>query len=314
MPYMIINKITNALYPYKSLPVNNINKNFLLSFKGTEGDSFELSDSKENNIAKKVFSSTKKFSVRDYNKLNQKQLDAMRKICLKNEGAKEAADDSIEMALLLKSYLDDLNGEGNYVFVSIGRSPVGIARAFEFMGVETKYLPISRLTYYPDYECVLGGANGLKEYRKFLNKQGIYNENIGLSGKQYYFFDYTNSGNSLYYFEKLLRKGYKINTRNMHFLSLNRQLVTAGEKMDERQYCEKTLKSISPSRYIIKYLKNSGIQDYGGISELRVDRLYDITKCKDFESDEAKIFNFLVMDRLQEMGLLKENRKNRKSL
>lgn len=304
---MSIGQITQKIFtnPAVSFPLQS--SELSIGYKNScENDCFEFSNPIEHNAAKKIFSKVKKFSVHDYEKLNGSEISALRSVCGKNAKVCDAAQKSLDMALLLKPYLDEKYGEDKYVFVSVGRSPAGIARAFEFMGVETKYLPISNLRCYPDSDCVIGGAEGLDKYGNFLKKQGINNDNIKQSGKHFLFFDYTYTGKSLNFFNDLIRKYYKINLKNMHFLSINNLLAEAAkdDKVQGREV----------SGYITRYMIRSGIEPFGGVSELKVSSLNEINRCKNFSSPQAKMFNFMLMDSLNQSGLLKENKKNKKSL
>ncbi len=301
-----INPINYAKFGKGSSIVNNSPLLKPLIFNAHFTDTFVSQSSKEKELIKKVFASTKKFSIRNYKKLNDREIEALRNICEKDADLYLTAQDNINNALILKSYLDNKYGKDKYVFCSIGRSPSGIARVFEFMGIETKYLPISGLRNYPDIDCVLGGAEGLKEYGKLLKKQGISNEEISKSDKSYLFYDFTSTGRTLCYFKDLLSKYYKVKQPNMQFLSLNGDLSKASENDN------KLLKQAE--KYINFYLRCSNIETYSGICELPVNRLFDADKCKKFESEKAKQFNFLVIDILNEEGLLKENSKNKKSL
>lgn len=58
------------------------------------------------------------------------------------EEIEEAVMDNIYLADDLKKYLDKKYGENGYIFASIGTPPSLVAKVFEYMGVETKYLPI----------------------------------------------------------------------------------------------------------------------------------------------------------------------------
>ncbi len=294
---------------FSSVKVNSVrNKTEVCSVPVSlqTGDTFEPQYATEKEITKNVLSRLRKFSIKDYKSLDNNKIHALRTVCELEEKTKRASDDNIKMALTLKPYLDEKYGKDKYVFVSIGRSPAGIARVMEFMGVETKYLPISGLRSYPDVYCALGAAKGLKEYGEFLKKQGISNDNISKSDKQYLFFDYTYRGKSLKFFSQMIRNYYGINHNNMHFLSIWDSLKDAAK--DDTSL----LRQIS--EYVTIYLTNSGIEPYGGIAELQVNKLFNINSCKKFESEDAKKFNFLVIDKLNQSVLLKENIKNRKSL
>ena len=97
----------------------------------------------QNARAQSIFSKTKKFTINDYKRLSPFAISLLRSSC--PEEIKKAAKDSVDTGLFLKQHLDKKYGEGKYVFCCIGTSPSGIARVFEFIGVETKYLPISSL-------------------------------------------------------------------------------------------------------------------------------------------------------------------------
>ena len=300
-----INQINYANFIKGFSIANNTAIRKSVSFQALNCDIFVPQNKKEQEVLKRVFDSTKKFSIRDYKKLHGKKLETVRKACILDTYAYMAALDNVHNALKLKPYLDKKYGKDKYVFCSIGRSSVGLARVFEFMGVETKYIPISGLRNFPDFDCFIGGADGFKDYGKFLKKQGISNEKISLSDKSYLFYDYTVSGKTLSFFKDLITKYYGIRQPNMHFLSLNDDLYNIqGNEKEVRQAFD----------YIDYYLSRSNIENYSGISELRVWRLYDINNCQNPESDEAKKFNFLVIDLLNGKGLLKENSKNKKSL
>ncbi len=270
------------------------------------GDTFVSQFAVENEIAQKIFNSTKKFSIKNYGNLSEKELEALRNVCKKDIDTSYVAEDNLNTALNLKTYLDEKYGKDKYVFVSIGRSPAGLARVLEFMGIETKYLPISGLRDFTCVSAVMRRLNGFDEYGDFLKDQGITNEEISDSDKSYLFYDFTHSGRTLEFFKNILTKRYKIKQHNMYFLSLNDDLIKASKNNYE------SLKN--NEEYINVYLFASRIAQYTGLTELDVKNLFRINGIKNFQSDEAKKFNFLIIDNLNKLGLLKENPKNKKSL
>ncbi len=300
-----INQVNYANFLKGFSAANNTSVRKTVSFQALTCDTFVSQNEKEKEISKRVFASTKKFKIKDYKKLHGEELEAVRKVCTDDFDVYITAKDNVDHALKLKSYLDAKYGKDKYVFCSIGRSPAGLARVFEFMGVETKYLPISGLRNFPDFDCVLGAADGLKEYGRFLRKQGISNEDISFSDKSYLFYDFTASGRSLLYFKDLITKYFRIKQKNMHFLSINDDLINAQSSEYELR---------KANYYIENYLRTSEIESFSGIPDLRVSRLFDIDKCRNTERVTAKKFNFLVIDMLNAKGLLKENSKNKKSL
>ena len=125
----------------------------------------------------KILSGKKKFDIADYKKLAPTDVDF-----LKNALPQEiqvAAHNSVNVALDLKEYLDAVYGEDKYVFCCIGTSPTGVARAFEFMGVETKYLPISGLSWLRagDEEFQYYRMQ-FPNYKEFLAQQGLTKEQM----------------------------------------------------------------------------------------------------------------------------------------
>lgn len=303
---MKIGQIQQFFSSVKVNPVKNQTAVCTIPVSEQSVDTFEPRYSKEKEITYSVLSKIRKFTIKDYRGLDNNKIRALRTVCESDEKTKKASSDNIKMALMLKPYLDEKYGKDKYVFVSIGRSPAGIARVLEFMGVETKYLPISGLRNYPDVYCALGASKGLKEYGEFLKKQGISNAGISKSDKKYLFFDYTYTGKSLRAYSEIIRDYYGINHNNMHFLSIWDSLKDAAK--------DDTALLRQIAEYVTRYLVNSGIEPYGGVSELQVHKLFNINSCKKFESDKAKKFNFLIIDELSKKSLLKENPANKKSL
>ncbi len=299
-----------GIQQYYTSPVQSINRiankstNPIIKTSGLSCDTFEVSFGRE--ISTNIFNGKGKFGIKQYKKLLPIEIETLEILCNSDKAIKEAVKENLDMALILKDSLDEQYGKNNYVFVSIGRSPTGIARAFEFMGTETKYLPISGLRNYPYYGMLVAGAKGLNEYGKFLNSQGISNKDIGNSEKQYLFFDYTYKGTTLKLYEELIRKYYDINQPNMRFISLNKRLdpITYEDVKTHREF----------NYYLSKYLIHSGIEKFGGISELNIENLRDIKKCKKFSTTTSQMYNFLLIRELDKRGLLRENPNNKKSL
>ena len=52
----------------------------------------------------------------------------------------------------------------------------------------------------------------------------------------------------------------------------------------------------------------------GGIAHLPISQLDEINECKNFESLDAKMYNFALIDKLSKKGILKNNPNNKNSL
>ena len=119
------------------------NNNYTLSF-GQGEDIFLPSKQFENSRrVEKLLNSVKKVTPNEYKKLSDEQLKDFFYYNL-DDNLQIAVEDNLAVALPLKELLDRKYGKDKYIFVSIGSSPSPIGRIFEFSGVETKYLPISK--------------------------------------------------------------------------------------------------------------------------------------------------------------------------
>jgi len=267
-------------------------------------DTLELSpEARLKSQSSAILSRFHKFDIQNYDSLSK-----VEKSILRNTGkdAEIAAEDSLIMGIKVKEDLDKRYGEDNYVFCSIGTSMSGVARVLEFMGVETKYLPISGLKYlykehiYRDY----GGK--FPVYGQFLKEQGITKEEIDSSRKQYLMFDFTNSGQSLRTFKQIMQEIFGIEGKNVRFSSADYECYAASaKKIDPEQYARD---------YVEKYMLNEEMEKYCGVAHLPIWELDKIDECKSYESENAKRFNFFLIDKLKRKGLLKYNPANKTSL
>lgn len=260
-------------------------------------DFLELSPSAKLQLqSKRIFANSQKFTIEDYKSLSKIE---KRVLMSTSTDAQEAAEKSLQMGLKVKEHLDKSYGEGKYVFVCIGTSPSGIARVLEFMGVETKYLPISGLKacYENDLYKTFYEESG--EYKKFLEEQGISQEQIDKSDKTYLFFDYTRSGCSLKVFKNMMKEFFGITSDKIHYNSFDFECYSASAKnIDPEQYA---------IDYIRKYVEYEEIAQFGGVPHLPLWEIADIDECKNYESIDAKKFNFLIIDALSKKKLLKQN-------
>lgn len=269
-----------------------------------ENDSVELSPQARIKVhSNKIFSRSQKFTISDYNSLSKLEKAVLREAC---KPYKKAADDSLRVGLKVKDNLDKKYGENGYVFGCIGTSPAGIARVLEFSGVETKYLPISRLNWLESTESWKEHTDKFSNYENFLKEQGLSKEQVSKSNKEYLFYDYVQQGMSLIVFEKMMKEYFGLDLPNVGFHNLNYLCYSSCAK------------NVDPPRYAIdyvcEYMGNSVIDDFSGVPHLDIIDIDKIDECTHFESLKAKMFNFTIIDSLARKGLLKENPNNKKSL
>lgn len=267
-------------------------------------DSFVMSPETRLNIeSKKILSKSKKFDIQDYNSLSKLDKSVLRST---SADTKEAAEKSLEVGLAVKDHLDKIYGENNYVFVSIGTSPSGVGRVLEFMGVETKYLPISGLSSFYNNDSYKDFSYGFPAYKTFLEEQVITDEQIDSSNKAYLFFDYTRTGRSLEIFKNMMREYFDVNSQNAQYRSFDYECYSSSaKKIDPAKYAVD---------YVLHYIEGEKIAAYAGVPHLPVWELDKVGECKNFESEKAKKFNFLIIDELSKKKLLKYNPANKNSL
>ena len=148
-------------------------------FKALQQDTFTLSDKeRQKQEVETLLSKKRKFNISSYKKLSSSDIEKINETIVSRTHS--AGERSVDIALDLKDYLDKTYGANNYVFCCIGTSPAGVARVFEFMGVETKYLPISGLTHVCDFEYY---RNLYPDYLAFLSEQGLTKEKMEKSKK-----------------------------------------------------------------------------------------------------------------------------------
>lgn len=215
----------------------------------------------------------------------------------------EAARATVEAAKAIKKRFDFEFGKDKYVYVSIGTSPAGVARALELMGNEVKYVPISDLRYvdYYTYEF-WQDENNVKDYLKFLDSIGLNNETIENSDKKFVFCDYTCRGTTLKAVQTYLEEIRGFDGSKLAFKSLNNELERYARfhpsKKDEFQ------------KYIKNYLEIPRIQDYCGIPHVSGEHPEEIkTSLSGKSSRKAHDFNYAMACMLEEEGLLKERTK-----
>ena len=264
-------------------------------------DSVYLSDSARiRQRSKSIFSRFQKFGIDDYKSLSKLEKSVLREV---NLDAKQVALDSIQVATKIKEKLDNDYGAGKYVFCCIGTSPSGLARVLEFMGVETRYLPISKLNWLPNIYAWKDYSDKFTNYENFLEEQGLSSSKIEKSDKHFLFYDYWQQGMSLIVFEEMMKEHFGFDLPNVKFESVNNLCYQSClENLQEPEYSK---------NYIQIYMDDMKIEEYGGVPHLPIENIDKIDECKLYENLLAKSFNFFVIDELNKKRLLKYNPDNK---
>lgn len=109
----------------------------------------------------------------------------------------------VTVSKIVKGAFDEKYGENQYTFVSIGRSLSAMANCLNFLGIETKHVPLSGCNGTArDVNKTVNTMieqSGFEKYKNFLEKTLPRNAN-----KRYIFADYASTGKTLEVFEALL--------------------------------------------------------------------------------------------------------------
>lgn len=301
---------TQNISVFSKIPViNKIKKTALVSccernLPPLQSDSVEISqDAKIRLQANRIFSRSRKFTIEEYKSLSKLEKSVLREA---SKSCKNHAEDSLQVGIKVKEHLDKKYGKDGYVFGCIGTSPAGVARVLEFSGVETKYLPISRLNWLDSVDSWKDHADKFDKYQEFLAEQGLSPETVSNSKKEYLFYDYVQQGVSLIVFEKMMKEHFGLDLPNVGFHNLNYLCYSSCAKhIDPPKYAVD---------YVWKYMGNCAIEEYSGVPHLDINEIDKIDECKKFESLQAKMFNFNIIDGLAKKGLLKQNPNNKNSI
>lgn len=170
------------------------------------------------------------FTIDEYKKLSSAELETMRKdvdeyIEQNNKSIKRATFAKFKVAKDLKKdldkdvkvndwaaeeikkSLDNTYGEGNYVFVPIGRSlsSVGKSLSYKIGEDNVKILPMSRAARFIDMSRFREDADKLNQY---LDSIGLSKNEVETSGKTYIFSDFCDTGASKLGVKRLFESDY----------------------------------------------------------------------------------------------------------
>ena len=273
-------------------------KNDVCSFTGSAA--YEASQDKEICFrqSKKIMKSFKSFSAADYDKLSKIDIKELRKT-----RSNFFFDRDVKQILfsykVFKKNLDTAYPKG-CVFVSIGRSPACFAKMLQDEGREVKFCPSISLNKYSEIS-----NDYKKSYSNYLKSIGITNEMIEKSDKPFVFADYTDTGDSLTNFEKMLNDshiGIKESPK-VRFVSMNKELFEPKESrlISKFPYFKKIIheKNAAKMENIEQsYFSLSRIKLYSPIPHFEKDKRMDIESLAQFhkESFESKLMSFHVID------------------
>ena len=281
------------------------NNNLQATMPVLKSDVFEISPKSRNRItANKVLERSRKFGLGEFLSLRKAEKTALKKIT--EEDLENDAKINTKIGLKLRDKLDNEYGKNKYVFVCIGTSPSGIARVMEFSGVETKYIPISHFNQPDCLKKIQKPKKYYKEYLKYLKDLGFEKNKMLEKNKKYLFFDYTHTGTTLSNIKHILEKTLKLPPEKMEFKSLNRELESLA-KLSSPDYIDELMEI---SNYIDKYLTDCAISVIGGVPHLPYEHLELLAEKINTENDLAKLYNFNIMNLLQEEGELRYTKEN----
>lgn len=276
-------------------------------------------------LAAKKLSKIHKMTIQEYKKLTEDEKNIIRETIPPQ--TQKIAKESLVFGLKLKSNLDKNYGVNKYCFLSLGTSPAGIARVMEFSGVETKFIPISRLHNYFSLEKIENLKINKSKYYKFMKSQKITPNDIDKSGKKYLCFDYTISGESINAYRLFLQTIFDMGVNKIKYISINdlikNIILEENEENEENDVnsCNDTYEitdvdgeKYSFQNYISEYLLKCQMETYCGVPHLNIERINWISKCHKYENINAKKFNFVIIEELDRRGLLKHNSANNSAL
>lgn len=194
-----------------------------------------LSETKNNNRKEAIaanFLCSNPINKETYSKLSSEELLAIR--AQLTSDLVDDAETLIDTAKIIKKLFDINYGENNYTFISIGRSLSALAKCLDFMGVETKQIPLSACCGYTqnEHEIVDNMTNqyGFQKYKNFLETTLQEGTN-----KKHIFCDYANTGKTLKVFELLLNDPkVKLSTPNDTFIGINTALYNINNDNNKK--------------------------------------------------------------------------------
>jgi len=306
-----INTVQNANYNsytsnvrYKNnLSVNyynksTINPNQQLAFKGVslKATKKALVEFWKNPFRNpdKILGRSNDFGIKEYETLSNRDKKILRKYA-PYPFMDEYVDGTINIYKTLKQNLKQKFPDGCTV-VSIGRSPATLSKTLQSEGYDIKFCPISQMrdesfmsTLSPKY---------INNYKGFLGSIGLTKEKVNESKTPYVFIDYTCKGISLNNFQKLLAHDtIGIKGENAIFLSLNNDLLNTEEPKDAEKM----------TKFVDGYFKHPSMKRYSPIEKCYFHDIEHNDISNGTMSDDAKIMQFRLLDKLKTGTTSKKN-------
>lgn len=272
-------------------------------------DTFVKEAKNEEKELPKSIKRTRKFDILEYKILPSKEKAKIRESIPKK--IKTAAEETIFIGNYVKDYLDKTYGKDKYIFACIGTSPSGLGRFMEFSGVETKYFPITKFggDAYFTRKSMDMNKKGVEKYVSFIHKQGLSSKKLRKSDKTILFVDYAETGNTLKNFKILLQEGANIYSDKLKFEDIDFLLDEATKDLLSKDETTKKM------HYRNIFVVMGGNEQICGIPHLRITDFEDMDRIiKHHSLDDAKLFNFCIIDELNKQGKLIENPLNKNCL
>lgn len=244
-------------------------------------------------VYRNTFKNTESFTNRNYEKLSPLQIQAIRSNIPIDMAAN--AEIIVDTARLIKKIFDKKYGEGNYVFISVGRSFSAVSKCLEYLGNETKRIPFSGVSHMVNKVTVksIVHQEGFSRYIRFLKGQGLTAEKVKKSPKKFLFCDYAVTGGSINFFKKIMRtKVIGLHSDNIYFLKLNNFLFkeTNVYKSNDDKLFQKLL-------LLEQKLSFQAFDNYSDIHYLECTKLKNINSAVHHPLEErVKKMQFCLLD------------------
>lgn len=233
-------------------------------------------------------------SKREKKQLTQNAVSRINSI-LKDEGksfdANKLTDDVLKFSDILRRCLKAEYGR-NCAFVSIGQEPAVFAEVLKLRGMKTAICPISGLFYMKDIHEI--EQKKLNVYLRYLKEIGLDPEKIKRSSRTYVFCDYTDSGNSLKNFEKLLKaNGYDL--PNVKFVSMQ-DILYKGVPQSEQNtiaFIDDYLRDYIRSTWLKNFFSPTFALGYG-----KIENVYKNANSPDTINGDFNRLKFLIIKKL----------------
>ena len=124
----------------------------------------------------KLLEKYRQFSVKNFRELTPLKYNALKlQTATKFQNEFKAMSDMVEMS---EKWLDEKQGKGNWVFVSIGRSLETLADCLTYKGHDARIMPMSGIHHLGLTADEIANQSDFKTYEKFIKKLGISKEAI----------------------------------------------------------------------------------------------------------------------------------------